>query len=285
MSSAAIAASPAVTWAQKTWSRSEVASGILEGDSLVIFEGHLLRISPSWLSSHPGGPLAILHFVGRDATDEILAYHADETLKKIRRFIIGAVDCGPHGWVPFLPPIMSGWVRKRGEHGGLEWFREATAVRSEGHSEQSPSSQVLLVKRNARDDSEPTLETITPSPTDLSLEIQTRHSAAYKALHQKIIDSGLYETPYLSGYGPEVARYTLLASLSVLAYQKGWFITSAFFLGLTWHQLVFSAHDLGHMGVTHNWAVDRILGILIADFIGGLSIGWWVEVSFQCFER
>jgi hypothetical protein len=45
-----------------------------------------------------------------------------------------------------------------------------------------------------------------------------------------------------------------------------------------WHQLVFTVHDLGHMGVTHNWTIDRLLAILIADFIGGLSIGWWVEV-------
>jgi len=29
--------------------------------------------------------------------------------------------------------------------------------------------------------------------------------------------------------------------------------------------------------VTHNWAIDRILAILIADWVGGLSIGWWVE--------
>jgi len=49
------------------------------------------------------------------------------------------------------------------------------------------------------------------------------------------------------------------------------------FLGLLWHQLTFTAHDLGHNGVTHNWVIDRILGVVIADLIGGLSIGWWVD--------
>ncbi|KAF7784649.1 hypothetical protein Agabi119p4_814 [Agaricus bisporus var. burnettii] len=44
-----------------------------------------------------------------------------------------------------------------------------------------------------------------------------------------------------------------------------------------WHQLVFTAHDLGHNGVTHNWTLDRLIAIVIADFIGGLSIGWWVD--------
>ena len=42
-----------------------------------------------------------------------------------------------------------------------------------------------------------------------------------------------------------------------------------------WHQLVFTAHDAGHMGITHDPIIDTLIGILIADFIGGLSIGWW----------
>ncbi|OBZ79252.1 Delta(8)-fatty-acid desaturase [Grifola frondosa] len=48
-------------------------------------------------------------------------------------------------------------------------------------------------------------------------------------------------------------------------------------LGLFWHQLTFFAHDLGHMGVTHNWAIDRLVAIFVADFLGGMSIGWWVD--------
>ena len=42
---------------------------------------------------------------------------------------------------------------------------------------------------------------------------------------------------------------------------------------MVWH------HDLGHMGVTHNWVWDRPMAILIADFIGGLRVSWWVDVS------
>jgi delta8-fatty-acid desaturase len=56
-------------------------------------------------------------------------------------------------------------------------------------------------------------------------------------------------------------------------------MTSALFLGLLWHQLVFTVHDLGHMGVTGNWTYDRLIAISLADFIGGLSIGWWSQVS------
>jgi len=57
--------------------------------------------------------------------------------------------------------------------------------------------------------------------------------------------------------------------------RRGWYATSGLFLGFFWHQLVFSAHDAGHMGITHNFAIDTIIGIVIADFLGGLSLGWW----------
>lgn len=43
---------------------------IAKGDIIVIFQDNVLRLN-SWLSKHPGGRLAILHMVGRDATEEI----------------------------------------------------------------------------------------------------------------------------------------------------------------------------------------------------------------------
>jgi hypothetical protein len=267
--------------------RDQVATRIIAGDLLVVYNSELIRIPQSWLDAHPGGSLAILHFVGRDATDEIQAYHSENTLNFIKRYAIGTVELSEHGWVPLVPPIMAGWVRTLGNQGTLEWFNEAGAVRSTENTDLSPSSQILLVEQDSTllKQQSPTLATILPPPTDLSPKVQYRHSLAYKSLHKRIVDAGLYKTRYLTGYGPEVARYVLLGGISALAYSKSWFITSAVFLGLMWHQLVFTAHDLGHMGVTHNWVIDRILGVLIADFIGGVSIGWWVEVRtlIGCF--
>jgi delta8-fatty-acid desaturase len=260
------------------WSREQVTARILAGDTLVIYNSLLLRIPQSWLNEHPGGSLAILHFVGRDASDEIDAYHCEDTIRRIQKYVIGTVESGDHGWEPLVPPVMTGWVRKIGKQGQQEWYNEATAVNSPEDTELSPSSQILLVQK---DDAllKPTAPNIVPPPTNLSLEVQAEHSAAYKALHKRVLDAGLYKTPYLTGYGPEVARYLLLATISAIAYSHNWLVTSAVFLGLVWHQLVFTAHDLGHMGVTHDWVWDRLLAIFIADFIGGLSIGWWVDVS------
>lgn len=43
---------------------------IADGHTIVIYQDYVLRLD-SWLDKHPGGRLAILHMVGKDATDEI----------------------------------------------------------------------------------------------------------------------------------------------------------------------------------------------------------------------
>lgn len=53
-------------------SPQEVQDLILQGQSIVIYDEFVLRLD-SWLDKHPGGRLAILHMVGKDATDEIVA--------------------------------------------------------------------------------------------------------------------------------------------------------------------------------------------------------------------
>lgn len=264
----------------RLWSREEVAARILAGDALVVYNDLLLRIPQTWLAAHPGGALAILHFVGRDAADELDAYHAEQTIRTIKTYAIGTVDTSNHVWDPLLPPIMSGWVRKIGPDGLLGWHNEARPI----SSPSGLSSEILLVPKDSsllQDAPSPTLDTILPPPSKLSLKVQARHSAAYKELHKRVIDAGLYKTRYITGYGPEVARYLLLAAACAYAYMHDWLITSAVCLGLLWHQLVFTVHDLGHMGVTHDWTIDRLIAIFLADFIGGLSVGWWVDVSLR----
>ena len=96
----------------------------------------------------------------------------------------------------------------------------------------------------------------------------------YRALNVRIRDEGLYQCNYTS-YLIEICRYIFLFSMFVFLLLRGWYATSAFFLGIFWHQLVFTAHDAGHMGITHDFTTDTVIGILVADFLGGLSLGWW----------
>ena len=246
------------------WTRTNVAQRILEGELLIVYHGNLLRIPQKWLEAHPGGDLALLHFVGRDATDEIDAAHQPETLKLVLRYSVGQVEVGDEGWKPLMPPIARGWRRRNGE-----WHRDASEV-------DNTTTQVLLAE-NTQGNAGPTLASLEPPTPSLSLKKQNQLSQAYRRLHERVVAAGLYDTPYITGYGPEVARYLLLAFSAAYTYKHDWLNTSAVFLGLLWHQLVFAAHDLGHMGVTHNWTADRIIATAIADWIGGLSIGWWVQ--------
>ena len=264
-----------------SWSRQQIADRILRGENLVIYRDQLIRISPGWLEDHPGGSLAILHFVGRDASDEIEAFHSDTAIQRLLKHSIGDVQVSEEGWKPLLPPIAAGWVRKV-TPAGSKWHREAERMHSNHESHFTSTSQVLLVKRGDFDTSaDPSITDITPPPTTLPLRVQTAHSRAYKILHQRIKDAGLYRTRYIAGYGPDMVRYMSFVVVAVVAYHFGWYKTAAVFHGFLWHHLVFVAHDSGHVGVTHNWAIDRILGIIIANFVGGMSISWWIKVCLK----
>lgn len=98
--------------------------------------------------------------------------------------------------------------------------------------------------------------------------------AKYRGLHEKIIRQGLYECSR-TAYLWECSRYIGFFGMMLLLLVYKHYVLSAFCLGLTWHQLVFLAHDAGHMGITHDYQIDTVIGIFVADFIGGLSLGWW----------
>jgi delta8-fatty-acid desaturase len=51
-------------------SREEIERQVDDGQPVLIYEGYVLHHG-EWINMHPGGRLAILHMVGRDATDEI----------------------------------------------------------------------------------------------------------------------------------------------------------------------------------------------------------------------
>lgn len=66
----------ATAQAKKTYplmSRGDIEALIAGGRKVFIVEQHVLR-ADAWLSYHPGGDKAILHMVGKDATDEVTAY-------------------------------------------------------------------------------------------------------------------------------------------------------------------------------------------------------------------
>ncbi|KAN0065379.1 hypothetical protein ACQY0O_001215 [Thecaphora frezii] len=339
--------------ASRTFTRAQLAQRIAQGETLVFHHRKVYKLD-RWLQHHPGGELAILHFVGRDASDEIDAYHSDHTLNVLMsRFVIGYLDEQEwHSYRPLVPPVQLGYRRGRLDHPHAQinmWTRGATSasaaapekpqatrtpsedekVRPVGHdggdNEDEDTDEVVKLlglqqtqkgrKRVAKpvtfNVSRPQtfplpVESLEPPPDPPSIDParERKISEAYRKMHAQIKAAGLYELRP-AGYAHECFRYTALSAMAWWFFARGQaqfaleraaeekvagsagspiflgstlsFLLSSVFLGLFWHQLTFSAHDAGHCGITHSHTVDRLIGTVIADFIGGLSIGWWCD--------
>jgi delta8-fatty-acid desaturase len=208
-------------------------------------------------------------------------------------------------WTNFLPPIQGGKFRLYTEDTCLSDEDSTAQESSDGSSQEgsippSPTFDPVDSKRTVRQrrpinsnhpimtkDSHSQLKPAfldARTQEEIDFDIakypsldtakQEEIKQKYRELHNRIKAEGLFDCNYFC-YFIECCRYTLFAGLSYMFLCMGWWATSAFFLGCVWHQLVFTAHDAGHMGITHNFHVDSVIGIVIADFIGGLSLGWW----------
>ncbi|CAG8020155.1 unnamed protein product [Penicillium olsonii] len=281
-------------------SRRYIEGLIAEGKHVMIYENRVLKVD-AWLKYHPGGEKPIKHMVGRDATDEINALHSQEARERMPAYQIGRIE---GTWINFLPPIQGGKYRLYTEDTCLSEEESTTQESSSGSSQgdsappspvfdpvdskssvrqRKPSANAAPSATNERSQPQPAfLDARTQKEIDfdiakypsLDTARQEEIKRKYRELNERIKAEGLYNCNYFC-YAIECCRYTLFAGLSYMFLRMGWWATSAFFLGCFWHQLVFTAHDAGHMGITHNFHVDTVIGMVIADYLGGLSLGWW----------
>lgn len=221
------------------------------------------------------------------------------------RYKIGRIE---GRWTNFLPPIQHGVFRKlvTGESdseeaevessSGSERSREPSPIfdsdnlhvrqRRPGGGKRSQSIESVSTVATTQEKEDrgmlAFLDVRTQQELDLDLdkypslepEVQDEIVEKYRALNERIKAEGLYNCNYLL-YFFEMCRWTVLFSLMLYCLHKQWFAVAGLALGVFWQQLVFSAHDAGHMGITHNYYIDTAFGIFIADFLGGLSLGWW----------
>ncbi|KAK3322118.1 fatty acid desaturase-domain-containing protein [Apodospora peruviana] len=294
------------------FSPREVEALIADGRSIIIVDQHVLKVD-AWLKYHPGGDKAIHHMVGRDATDEVNSLHSAEARQMMSRYRIGKIEGRWKNFVPPIqggvyrpasvgdekehsdvqarfttkdtsspsdassrspsPPAVfdtTSETRPGLRARGPTMAASVTSVSSVDELEEEPSDGMthldVLTRKHIKLDLEkyPSLD---PSTQDTVVK-------KYRLLHDKMVAEGLFECNYYD-YARECVRYTSLFTCMLLFLRWGWYTISACFLGAFWHQLVFAAHDSGHMGITHKFHVDTVIGIIIADFIGGLSLGWW----------
>ncbi|KAI9882099.1 MAG: hypothetical protein M1823_006157 [Watsoniomyces obsoletus] len=250
--------------------RRQVESLIARGQTILIVDDRVLRVD-AWMKYHPGGEMAIRHVVGRDATDEVNALHSAEARQRMKNYQIGRIE---GAWINFVPPIQGGVFVDEDE--GVV---EKQAIPTTDISPAKPSSGSGTLEQET---DSAYLDRQTEKEIDLDLarfppldpSTQGHIVQAYRELHDQIRAEGLFQCNYWA-YAVEVTRYLMFFGLFLLFLRWGWYATSGLFLGIFWHQLVFSAHDAGHMGITHDFTIDTTIGIIIADFLGGLSLGWW----------
>lgn len=216
-----------------------------------------------------------------------------------QRYQIGTIE---GRWENFLPPIQGGVFRPCEEkkcestelktenescqEGGVFKRLNQTSSRP-GSPTDTISSSPVTTSTGAKADTEALsklafLDIRTKQEIDLDLSKYPPIDAAkqdeiirkFQILHERVIADGLYDCPY-SAYAIETIRYALVAFLFIYFLRLGWYITSAFFLGMLWHLLVFTVHDAAHMGITHDYTTDSLIALTIASYLGGLSAGWW----------
>ncbi|KAI9808399.1 MAG: hypothetical protein M1826_004175 [Phylliscum demangeonii] len=74
------------------YSMAEVARHNTKEDMWIVVKGIVLDVT-HWLDEHPGGPQALMNFMGRDATDEFEMLHDDEVIPKYASgIVIGRVQ-------------------------------------------------------------------------------------------------------------------------------------------------------------------------------------------------
>ncbi|RDW89968.1 Fatty acid desaturase [Aspergillus mulundensis] len=261
----------------RLYTRREIEALIANNAKIIILDGEVIK-ADAWIPYHPGGEKAILHLVGRDGTDEIRALHSREAQARMRKFVIGRIE---GRWENFLPPIQGGFFRKLGEDGdGHEQIEDEKGVATE-----LPPAIGTKVKpklngnalEHAKTVEASTAHAISSDMTNyppLDQESQDTIIQKYRQLDARLRAEGLYDCPYGS-YAIEGLRCIALFTLFLTCLHYAYYTLAGLFLGLFWHQLLFTGHDAGHMGITHNFHIDTCIGIFIGDFLGGLSIGWW----------
>ncbi|KAI8320873.1 delta-6-fatty acid desaturase [Martensiomyces pterosporus] len=224
---------------------SELRKRIAGGEYLVIIDGLVCKLN-GFVNKHPGGPLAIMHMVGRDATDEVRCMHPQEVLdERMPRWAVAQ----------FAPDEKDGFVVSYVEDMELE-YSAARSTPNDGSVHPQPGDQL--------------------GATDLDYAAIQRD---FRRLDDQLHEAGLYKCSY-QDYLFEGARYMMffLTSVVLIVYgpHSAWtYLLAGLSTALLWQQLAFFAHDLGHNELTGVREFDMVLGICIADLLGGLSVGWW----------
>ncbi|CAO3650728.1 unnamed protein product [Cunninghamella blakesleeana] len=240
---------------------------VKQGEALFIFDNKVYKVD-DFVEKHPGGSIAIKHGVGHDVTDEIKFMHPAKVYNyMMKKYYIGEYLSSETNLSTITTnlskiqheqhledKIQAGW----GGRISVEAFDEAIVDLHDAHKKELEQDK---------------------QKASFRVDDRTMRQK-YQALEEDMKQRGFFECNYYRYY-KECCRYVLLLYVSLWFALRGTvfihFLFSAICMAGFWHQLVFTAHDAGHNGITGKVEVDHVIGVLIADFIGGLSLGWWKD--------
>lgn len=183
-----------------------------------------------------------------------------------------STDCQSAASSPNLSPVLDPREREGINRRHRGEISSASSVSSVDISKERPKPKISHL--DARTRYEISLD-LSKYPS-LELAVQDEIVLKYRALKARIEAEGLYNCPYTS-YLFEFLRYLTFFSLFCYSLMNGWYVASAISLGAFWHQIMFLGHDAGHIGITHHYTTDSVIGMITAAYMGGLSICWWKQ--------
>ncbi|KAL6858212.1 hypothetical protein ACO1O0_005668 [Amphichorda felina] len=219
--------------------------------------------------------------VGRDATDEVTALHSEGARAHMQKTLVSKDDVDDEALSAEEDASSSGKSTPPSSiFDALDTGNEAR-LRHAGND--TPVTQA-----SSSSSTEPDLGQFTSAEASIAHAIssdvskyppldkksQDEVASKYRQLDEKLQSEGLYQCRY-SSYAVELVRYSVLFGLFLTSFHHSYYALSSIFLGFLWHLLSFVVHDAGHLSITHGFHTDSCIGIFVADFLGGLSVGWW----------
>ncbi|KAI7870982.1 delta-6-fatty acid desaturase [Spinellus fusiger] len=251
--------------------QEEFQKRVEQGEALFIYDAQVYNVS-GFMKHHPGGEMAIRHVLGKDATDEIRVLHPPRVYERmIHHYSIGS-------YRPAVEKAQLQTQQTQQTQQPMKKTRADTAsslktVWNGGLSVDSFDKEIQYLYTHHAND----MATGEASQEALDLCALQEH---FRRLEQDIKDRGWFECNYWR-YAKECCRYILCLYLSLWLTLNGsetWhYMGGAVCMACFWHQLVFTAHDAGHNSITGRLQIDHLIGVGIANFIGGLSLGWWKD--------
>lgn len=210
----------------RSLSRKEIAFLITQGHLLTIHRQYIYRMN-SWLGTHPGGDLPVLHFIGRNSTDEIEAYHPLFALKKMKHYVVAKVSDedwveevieGGTGWKPLVPPVHLGWPGKFIDYEGVPSI-EVSLTLMKGYEELGyPIKQTSPMGTTLPFLSVEQLEPPSP-PASIDPVRQQELSISFRKMRQSILQvEGLFDISPWELYKHTILRCSILYSIFIGCY-------------------------------------------------------------------